>query len=424
MRRQLALVMLATTSLVVLSLLIPLAKATSAIPRGRAVSNAELTSQALVQAVVAVRDPVQLQRLVEQTSDLNGGSVSMLLPDGTTFGPGFPQSQAISEARLGKSLSAPTNGGVEVLTPARLQTGTAVVRVMVPDAVLRRGVRQAWLILSALGVLLIVLAVTIADRLARSIVKPIAVLAATTRALAQGKLDERVLPAGPSEVREVGETLNLLAERMSDLLVTEREAIADLSHRLRTPISALRLDAEAITDPADAQRISRGVEELTLAVDRLIRTARQPTQTRSSSCDVITVLAERSSFWLPLAEDQGRTFEVTLDSGPLWVGVDPETMSAAIDVLIDNVFTHTNEGIRFILSAQKRSDSILISLDDAGNGLIEGLDERGVSGSGSTGLGLSIARSTASQAHGAFRLVGSVLGGTRAEMELPLLSVR
>jgi signal transduction histidine kinase len=424
MRRQLALVMLATTSLVVLSLLIPLAKATSAIPRGRALSNAELTSQALVQAVVAVRDPVQLQRLVEQTSDLNGGTVSMLLPDGTTFGPAFPQSPAISQARLGRSLSAPTNGGVEVLTPARLQSGTAVVRVVVPDLVLRRGVRQAWLILAGLGVVLVLLAVMIADRLARSIVKPIAALAATTRALAQGNLDERVFPAGPSEVREVGETLNLLAERMSELLVTEREAIADLSHRLRTPISALRLDAEAITDPADAHRVSRGVEELTLAVDRLIRTARQPTQTRSSSCDVISVLFERSSFWAPLAEDQGRTFEVKLDSGPLWVGVDPETMSAAIDVLIDNVFTHTNEGIWFILSAQKISDSILISIDDAGNGVIEGLDERGVSGSGSTGLGLSIARSTASQAHGAFRLVDSALGGTRVEMELPLLSVR
>jgi signal transduction histidine kinase len=416
--------MLATTTLVVLSLLIPLAKATSAIPRARALSNAELTSQALVQAVVAIRDPVQLQRLIQQTSDLNYGSVSMLLPDGTMLGTNFASSDAVKQAQAGRSLQAPTPDGIEVLTPARLATGTAVIRVEVPNDLLRQGVREAWLILAGLAVLLVILAVAVADRLARSIVKPIAGLAATTRALAQGQLHERIVPAGPPEVREVGVTLNLLADRISELLVTEREAIADLSHRLRTPISALRLDAEAIANPADSRRMSRDVEELTAAVDRLIRTARQPMQNSSSSCEVVTVVTERFNFWAPLAEDQARPFTFSCETGPLWVGIDPETMSAAIDVLIDNVFTHTNEGVAMKVSAVTRSGLVLVAVDDAGAGIGQNQAERGTSGSGSTGLGLSIAESTASQARGEFHVLPSVLGGTRAEMTLPLLSVR
>lgn len=416
--------MLATTSLVVLSLLIPLARAVSTIPRDRAISNAELTSQALLRAIGAVRDPVLLARVVDQTNDLNGGNVSLLLPDGTRLGASFSMSDAVQKALQGRSFNARIPGGVEVLTSAFVVDGTAVVRVGVTDATLRRGVRTAWGILFGLGVLLVLLAVTVSDRLARSIVKPITALAATTRSLEQGDLDARVTLAGPPEVREVGYTLNLLADRIRQLLVSEREAIADLSHRLRTPITALRLNAEGLSNPDEAQRITADVEELTVAVDALIRSARAPMSTAASSCDLAKVVRERGTFWKPLAEEQGRGLRVSAFDGPLWVPVSEDGLEAAIDALIGNVFAHTDEGVAFSLNATQQRDRAVLYVDDDGKGLEEHSDVRGVSGSGSTGLGLSIVRSTVESAGGTFTLTKSRTGGTRVALEFPIIRLR
>ena len=61
--------------------------------------------------------------------------------------------------------------------------------------------------------------------------------------------------AGTEETEELARALNGLADRTGELLVAERAAVADLSHRLRTPVTALRLDAEAVTDPELAERL-------------------------------------------------------------------------------------------------------------------------------------------------------------------------
>ena len=424
MRRQLALVMVATTALVVLSLLIPLAKAVSTIPRDRAISEAQLTSQSLVQAIGAVKDKERLRLLVEQTSDLNSRTVSVLMPDGSTVGPAFSSSPAVARARSGMALNAHISGGVEVLTPAVLESGTAVVRVAVPDDALRRGVRTAWAVLAGLGLLLVLLAVAVADRLARSIVKPITALISTTRSLEQGDLTARVTVAGPPEVREVGATLNLLADRIGELLVSEREAVADLSHRLRTPITALRLDAEGLTIPSEAQRITSDVDELTKAVDHLIRTARQPMQTGVSSCDLIAVVRERTAFWRALADEQLRNLRVGVPDGALWVGLSSDALGAALDALIGNVFAHTHDGIPFSVMAQVLRDRAVVRVDDSGLGLGRDSDIRGVSGSGSTGLGISIVRSTMEAANGTLLLGRSPSGGACAVIELPLIRPR
>jgi signal transduction histidine kinase len=424
MRRRLALVMVATTSLVVLSLLIPLARAVQQIPREREISKAELVSQALLRAIGAVRDPVALARVVDQTNDLNGHNVSLLLPDGTRLGTPFTPSRAMARALKGQSLNARISGGVEVLTSTVVADGTAVVRVAVSDSTLRRGVRTSWAILTGLGVLLTLVAAVVSDRLARSIVKPITALAATTRSLEQGNLDARVTLGGPPEVREVGYTLNLLADRIGQLLVSEREAIADLSHRLRTPITALRLNAEGLVNSEEAKRITADVDELTKAVDALIRSAREPMTTTASSCDLVSVVRQRGAFWKPLAEEQGRGLDVVTADGPLWVAVSDDGLGAAIDALIGNVFAHTDEGIDFTLNVSQLRDRAILIVDDAGQGLQERSDVRGVSGSGSTGLGLSIVRSTVESVGGAFTLTRSPTGGTRVTVELPIIRLR
>jgi signal transduction histidine kinase len=414
-RRQLAFVMAATTSLVVLSLLIPLGKAVSTIPRDRAISEAQMVSQSLIQTIVAVHDRTRLQKLIEQTSDLNNRTVSVLMPDGKMLGEPFEPSAGVALAQSGQALTNKIAGGIEVLTPAVVENGqTAVVRVAVGDESLTRGVRSALAVLGGLGLMLIVVAVAVADRLARSIVKSIDGLAVTTRALAQGDLDARVQTSGPPEVREVGDTLNLLAERIEELLVTEREAVADLSHRLRTPITALRLNAEGLSDPSESARFTADIDELTKALDRLIRSAREPMQ-RATSCEVVSVLRDRTGFWTPLAEEQDRTLRAEFPVESVWIGVSAEQLSAALDALIGNIFAHTNEGVAFAVNGTVTRTRVRIDVTDEGCGFRSGAETRGVSFSGSTGLGLSIA------AGGSLTIGSSANGGAQVTLEFPIL---
>jgi signal transduction histidine kinase len=420
-RRQLALVALATTSLVVLALLIPLGRAVQTIPRERALSEAQFISQSLVQTISAVSDKSRLRRLIEQTSSLSTRSISVILPNGELMGASFSPSGAVAAARAGASVQAETERGIEVLTPTVTNGGTAVVRVEVPDSELKRGVYFAWGVLALLGLVLILLAVAISDRLARSIVKPITALATTTSSLEQGNLSARVSPAGPPEVRDVGITLNLLAERISTLVITEREAIADLSHRLRTPITALRLDAEGIQNRSDSDRLVAGVDEVTKAVNDLIRTARAPTQKGASSCDLVSVASQRCAFWSVLATEQGRQFHQRIPNLRARALLDEAELSAAIDILIENIFSHTDDGVSMSLEVHVTRERAEIRVGDGGSGIAGNDEERGLSRSGSTGLGLDIARQSVEQAGGAFLVTRSPLGGALVTLQFPMV---
>ena len=92
------------------------------------------------------------------------------------------------------------------------------------------------------------MAVVVADRLGRSMVRPVDDLAATADRMGSGDLDARVEVAGPPEVRRVGTAFNRLATQIGALLQVERETAADLSHRLRTPLTGARLNADALPD--------------------------------------------------------------------------------------------------------------------------------------------------------------------------------
>jgi signal transduction histidine kinase len=111
-----------------------------------------------------------------------------------------------------------------------------------------KGVARAWLVLAAFGLVLLIAGVAVADRLVGGVTRPIRELAQVSHRLAAGELDARAPLDGPTEVREVARGLNHLAGRIRDLIWQERESVADLSHRLRTPLTALRLEAEAVAE--------------------------------------------------------------------------------------------------------------------------------------------------------------------------------
>jgi signal transduction histidine kinase len=419
MRRRLTLLVAATTLLVLVAFVVPLALLVRQVAEDRAVSRATDVLQAIV-PLVGTSDDTGL----ELAATAQGLPVTVFRPDGRVLGAPAPRTAAVRLAELrGRSLTVAAGPDREIVVPVVAGGRTTVVRTVVPGSELTRGVAQAWLVLAGLGVALVLLGLLVADRLARTLVAPIAGLSAVSHRLARAELDARADPAGPPEVREVAGALNHLAGRIQDLLREEREQVADLSHRLRTPLTALRLEAESLRDPDDAARMAAAADGVERAVTAVIRQARRRGEHRpAGGCDATAVVADRVAFWAVLAEDTDRAVHRDLPAHPLPVAVPADDLAAALDAVLGNVFAHTPDGTAFSVSLRPRADggATLIVADDGPGfpGSHTGVLRRGQSGAGSTGLGMDIARRAAEAGGGSLHIDSSTAGGARVRLEL------
>jgi signal transduction histidine kinase len=295
------------------------------------------------------------------------------------------------------------------------------VRVFVTDSELTSGVATARLALVSLSVVLVAIAVLITDRLARAIVAPVEELSRASAELAAGNLEARVSPGGPPEITEVGQRFNRLAGEVAALLQAERETAADLSHRLRTPLTAARLDAEGIADGEARATMMADLDNIERSVDHAIELLRAPGRAVAAKSVLEEVVAERVAFWEPLAAEQDRTVSMRLPESRTVVAVAADDLIAAVDALIGNVFTHTPDGSEFMLTVEATPGFAAVRVEDAGPGFGDrSLAARGVSAAGSTGLGLDIARRTAELAGGAMTLGESPLGGASIQLTFAL----
>nr|WP_296073299.1 HAMP domain-containing sensor histidine kinase [uncultured Actinoplanes sp.] len=401
MRSRLALLVLATTSLVMIAFLVPLAQLVRQVAQDRATVRATADIHGIV-TVVGTADLPQLTLTVTQLAASANRPVTIYLADGMVLGTPVSRTPAVALASRGQSLTADLAGGREIVVAVQGRPeGTAVIRTAVSAAETQRGVTRSWLVLALLGVVLVLLGLVVADRLARSLIRPITDLSDVSHRLANAELTARAEPAGPAELREVAGALNHLAGRIQDLLRQEREHVADLSHRLRTPLTALRLEAEGLPDPRDSARVAAAADALERAVSGLIRQARRRTEDVPARCDATAVVAERAAFWEVLAEDTGRDMTVRLDDDPQPVALAAEELAAAVDALLGNVFAHTPHGTPFSVRLEAAPPGPLLTVEDRGPGMPAGLVRRGLSGGDSTGLGLDIARRAAQASGGA-----------------------
>jgi len=409
MRRQITLLVAATTSIVLLAFLLPAAGLVARVAEARALDAARAQVQFLSPTVgLAGRDEVAAA-LLGTTTELD---VAVLWTDGEWLGrhrDGGPAEPTATAAVIEE------DGARRVVQPVQRTDGTAVVEVFIPAAQVRDGVTGTWLVLAALGAVLLGLSLLVADGLARSLTRPVTDLARTARRLSAGDLGARTTPAGPPEVRDVGAAVDQLAGRIGELLTAEREAAADLAHRLRTPLTALQLDAEALP-LGHRERVLDGVDAVSRAVDEVIREGRRPVREGlAASSDAIAVGRDRAHFWSALAADEGRplTVELPQPDQPLPVRVPADDLTAAVDALLGNVFAHTPDGTPLTLAVEPRDGGgAVVSVRDQGPGMPTSAVERGASGRGSTGLGLDIARRTAEASGGALRLSSSAAGTT------------
>ncbi len=348
MRRRLTVLVAATTSAVIIAFLVPLALLLRTLAEDRSVSSASLDAQKVLGVVIA--NPAKPRQAVGDLDHQEGDATVMtvFLPDGSIVGPGaIDDGVQAAKAARGKIERSLPDGGIAVYLWAETDRGDVVVRTSIPENVLHRGVWQATGIIAGLGVGLLAAAVVAADQLARRVSKPLALVAAAADAMREGDLETRVPVSGPTEIVTLATALNRLADRVGRLLASERDAVADLSHRLRTPVTALRLDTELIQEPEVAERLRGHITQLERTVDAIVHDARRPTRSDAAgSCDAAKVVRERVAFWSALAEEQERPLRTAVpEDRQLMARVNASDLADVVDVLLDNVFAHTDDGV-------------------------------------------------------------------------------
>lgn len=410
--------------MVALAFLVPMMLIVDDIAHERALADARLEASAMVAVLTVTDERAQLTDAVASTQSGGAARLAVHPPDGEAIGTGRAGAGELQSVTVtGSSAVRAVPGGLTYLQPVAVRGGRiAVVEVFVPETELNRGVGTAWLALGMVAVALVAGPVAVADRLGARIVRVVRDLARAARRFGHDDLAVRVVPGGPPEVAEVGQAFNTMADRMVALLRAERELAADLSHRLRTPLTALRLELEETDDFIDLDRIRQTVVILTDEVDGIIRAAREPLSARvAEQCDLTDVLADRLAFWSVLAEDHGRPWSVVGSTAPLWVPVSRPDAEAAIDALLGNVFHHTPEGTPF--RAGVLGETLLVEDDGPGIGDPDAALRRGASSAGSTGLGLDIVQRMAVTAGGSVAIGPGERGGTRIEVRLKSTSV-
>ncbi|GLV81678.1 two-component sensor histidine kinase [Streptomyces lavendulae subsp. lavendulae] len=439
MRWALVKVCLAVTTMVVLAFAVPLGLVVREMASDRAFSNAERQAATMGPTLSITTDPVQLRKAVESTQMGAARRMAVHVPAiggaaPVDIGEGWAGARAVAETRsLGRATTARVaGGGSALLQPTALGSGDiAVIEILVPESEVSNGVTTAWLVLAGVGLALVVGSVAVADRLGARLVRPAERLADAAHQLGDGRLGARVPEDGPKELRSAAVAFNAMADQVVELLANERELAADLSHRLRTPLTVLRLNAASLGDGPAAEHTRAAVEQLEREVDTIIRTAREqrPATTQAAGsagagCDASEVIRDRMAFWSALAEDEGREVRLAGVDRTVRIPVARPELAAALDALLGNVFRHTPEGTPFAVDVHDAGDAVIVLVSDAGPGIADpdAALRRGNDGrrDGSTGLGLDIARRVAESTGGDVRLGRSVLGGTEVRIWIAL----
>lgn len=257
-----------------------------------------------------------------------------------------------------------------------------VLLVAEPAAPLHARIASDWIRLGVFGAAMLAVAAAAGTLLARSLTRTLAGIEAAVAAFGAGRLSERA-PAtkGPAELKALADTVNEMADRLEELLHTQRAFVADASHQLRTPMTALRLRLENLEGALDADRRAElapaiaEADRLSRVVDGLLSLARTDgTRPLREPVDIAAALRERIDAWSALAEER----HVTLAGGPRSRARTDITLSAlacpghieqVLDNLLANALEATPAGGSVRLSAARVGEQIEIHVVDTGPGM-------------------------------------------------------
>ncbi|MGQ0574907.1 MAG: sensor histidine kinase [Pseudonocardia sp.] len=239
----------------------------------------------------------------------------------------------------------------------------------------------------------------VADLTARRLAGPLRDVA--DRAARLGAGDFRPAPARHDipELDRVSDVLDTSAGALAELVQRERALVGDVSHQLRSRLTALQLRLDELAahpDPGAREEALAALEQaerLAAVLDELLEAARAARAAGAEPVDLRAGIEAVAQEWRVTARAAGRVVRVRVPEGML-ARVTPARLREAVGALVDNALRHGAGTVT--VSARAGESSLLVEVADTGAGvpdeLVPHIFERGVSGGSSTGLGLALAR--------------------------------
>ena len=282
-------------------------------------------------------------------------------------------------------------------------------------------------------ILLVVLIVIAVGGGVRRMTRPMNNLIDAARRIESGDYSAQVPEWGSSDIRSVARAFNSMSARLKTVDDQRRSFIADVTHELRTPLSVIRGQAEAIADgvyPADAAHLAP-ILDATVTLDRLVEDLRTLALTDAGSLvlnkeptDLGALVHDTVESFRSQAESAGLSLSTKIAAAVPTVSVDPARIRQVIGNLLSNAIRHTPSGGSVRVGVGSATNQVTIDVADTGEGippdLLPHVFERFVKGPNSTGsgLGLAIAHDIVS-AHSGRLEITSGESGTTLTLVLP-----
>ena len=296
------------------------------------------------------------------------------------------------------------------------------------------------------------LAALAAALFSRRITRPVARLAAATERMAAGDYAARVKVDAPDELRHLGESFNGMAAAL-EADVTQlrrqeqlrRELVANVSHELATPLTAIQGFTEAlldgvVTDPAEREETTRLIAREAARLQRLVAQLRQVARyeagaesLQAAPLALPTLADETLAVLAPELERKALSITTDFPADLPPVRADGDRLTEILLNLLDNAIRHTPKGGRIAVAAQRTADGgfVRVSVGDSGPGIAAQERERvfdrfyradpsRAAATGGTGLGLAIARALVEAHGGTVAVDESAEGGASFSFTLPI----
>jgi signal transduction histidine kinase len=241
-------------------------------------------------------------------------------------------------------------------------------------------VHRYWLVLVAGGLACLAAAAGVGMFLSRWVTRPLVPLRRAAVQLGHGDLSARVgVEEGPPEIRDLARTFDDMAGRLEELVSAQDVFVADASHQLRTPLTALRLRLENLEDEvsgSDAQDDLAGALRETQRMSRLVdgllaiaRADRGADDREREAIDLAHAIDERLDIWRPIAEERGLELQRLGSSDR--ISCSPDRLAQVIDNLLANAIDASPGRHRIEVRAQRSADDHRVELHvvDHGPGL-------------------------------------------------------
>ncbi len=287
-----------------------------------------------------------------------------------------------------------------------------MVRASEADSVVTARVRRAWLVMAALGSVVLATAAVVARWQAHRLSRPVGSLVTATTRLGEGDFAVRAGRCGIPELDVAAAAIDATAERLGRALSRERAFSADASHQLRTPLTGLRLRLENAAASSGAD-LDQAVDDALTEVDRLESTIddllalARDTGSQRGAVDIPSLFSDLEQAWHGALAAEGRPLRMTVDDGLPEMTASAAAVRQILDVLVANAAEHGKGTVT--VRARRSVGGVIIDVSDEGPG-VEGdpehaFERRSDPRSG-RGLGLALARSLA-EAEGARLLLRS-----------------